>query len=63
MSAPWYAHLLTGGVAILSGLALVHLGQADLGAVIVGSGVSFLGVGVGAVASTPTSTTSTQQKT
>jgi len=61
MSAPWYAHLLTGSVAIVTGLALVHLGQADLGAVIVGSGVSFLGVGVGTVAaSTPTST---QQKT
>jgi hypothetical protein len=59
MSAPWYAHLLTGGIAILAGLALVHLGQADLGAVIVGSGVSFLGVGVGTVASTPTSTPKT----
>jgi len=60
MSAPWYAHLVTGSVAILAGLALVHLGQADLGAVIVGSGVSFLGVSAGAIASTPTST---QQKT
>ncbi len=48
MSAPWYAHLITGAVAIAAGLALVRLGDVETGAMIVGSGVTFLGVGLGA---------------
>ena len=48
MNAPWYAHLATGAVAIAAGLALVRLGDVETGAMIVGSGVTFLGVGSGA---------------
>jgi hypothetical protein len=55
MSAPWYAHLATGAVGIAAGLGLVVLGQTQIGSVVVGSGVTFLGIGAG-VATVPTST-------
>lgn len=55
MSAPWYAHLLTGCAAILAGLALVRLGDATTGTMLVGSGVTFLGVGAGVATAWPTS--------
>lgn len=53
MTAPWYSHLLTGTAVIAAGLALVHLGQPTEGAVLVGSGATFLGVGSGAALAAP----------
>ncbi|MHB8564876.1 MAG: hypothetical protein ACYDDA_13270 [Acidiferrobacteraceae bacterium] len=53
MSVPWYAHLATGAVAIAAGLAMMLMGDVETGAFIVGSGVTFLGVGAGVAASNP----------
>ena len=54
MAAPWYSHLLTGAVVIGAGLALIREGQPSEGAVLVGSGATFLGVGAGsALAASP----------
>ena len=57
-SAPWWAHVLIGTVAIGSGFGLLIFGflagtsAVELGgATLVGSGVTFLGVGSGVAAS------------
>lgn len=53
--SPWFAgplfHLLTGAIVLGAGIALLHYGQTSEALVAVGSGITFLGVGSGAAAS------------
>lgn len=50
----WGRHMITGTVAIVTGLALIHYGQLAMGSAAVGGGLGFLGVGVGVAAGTGT---------
>lgn len=46
--APWYAHLVTGGVVMAAGVALSIVGNdMILGAALVTAGATFLGVSAG----------------
>lgn len=49
---PWWAtpvfHFLTGFAVLATGFALLHFGQIAEGDAAIGSGLTFLGVGVGA---------------
>lgn len=49
-SAPWWSTLAIGAFSVASGIALILLGQGSLGTALVVSGVTFLGVHVGATA-------------
>lgn len=46
----WLRHYITGLTAIVTGLYLLHLGQAGTGEAAIVAGLAFLGVGAGASA-------------
>jgi hypothetical protein len=49
-SAPWYAHVIIGGMALGAGIALYALGAVTIGEALVVSAIAFLGVGSGVAA-------------
>jgi hypothetical protein len=50
-SVPWYAHVGIGFGLLAAGIALMKTGDPIDGAVAIGAGLSFLGVGSGVAAS------------
>lgn len=53
--SPWWSspifHLVTGGLVLAASIVLFHYGQVAEGDAAIGSGITFLGVGAGASAS------------